>query len=81
MKENHPLVLANVNGESSDSHAKLHENKVESFADLVKGKKPYMLTDSDPTSLPDATIFCDEPALDLPLYFTQEGKDMFLETW
>lgn len=61
----------------SDSNAQTHETKIASFADLVKGKKPYMLTNSDLQTLPDAIFFQDEPVLDLPPEFTQEGRDIF----
>ncbi|XP_026399683.1 uncharacterized protein LOC113295566 [Papaver somniferum] len=62
-------------GETSDSSKNPNENKTVSFADLVKGKKPYMLNDSDLLSLPDASLYEKEPSLDLPLELTEEGED------
>ncbi|XP_026433583.1 uncharacterized protein LOC113331020 [Papaver somniferum] len=47
------------------------------FADLVKGKKPYMLTYSDLLSLPEASLYIEKPTLGLPIELTQEGSDIF----
>ncbi|XP_026459756.1 uncharacterized protein LOC113360463 [Papaver somniferum] len=70
-------VVVIQDGETSDSSKNPNENKTVSFADLVKGKKPYLLNDSDLLSLPDASLYEKELALDLPLKLTQERREIF----
>ncbi|XP_026396025.1 uncharacterized protein LOC113290656 [Papaver somniferum] len=64
-------------GENPVSSTKSNGVHKATFADLVKGKKPYMLTDSDLLSLPEASSYLEEPALVLPLELTKEGSDIF----